>query len=234
MLKIIDLHKSYKNFEVLKGVDFSIKKGEIKALIGVNGSGKSTLIECICGVKKVNSGEIILNNISIHDKKSRVKYKHSLGYMPQQFGLFLDLTVKENLEYMCSVFGLDYSSIDEVLELCNLTELKNRLAENLSGGYRQLLSCACAIIHKPSLIILDEPSSAMDPIFRKQFWGIIKKAKDWGCTVLIITHFLEELLNCDTFAVLSEGKITCDGEVKEFLNNGFVDINQILEKYTGK
>ena len=233
MLKVKDLHKSYKNFEVLKGVDFSVNKGEIKALIGVNGSGKSTLIECICGVKKFDSGSVNINDIDINDKKQKTSYKKSIGYMPQHFGLFHDLTVRENLEYMCAVYGIDKACVDEILTLCNLKDYEKKLAGNLSGGYKQLLSCACAIIHKPKLIILDEPSSAMDPIFRKRFWGILNTTKEWGCTILIITHFLEELLNCDAFACLNKGKVCYEGDVKDFIKDGFVDINQILEKYTG-
>ena len=233
MLKVNDLNKSYKTLDVLKGINLHVKCGEIKALIGVNGSGKSTLIECICGVKTLDSGKVTINDISITDKKKKNDYKKSFGYMPQHFGLFNDLTVRENLEYMCCIYKIPKTNVDEVVKLCNLTSYENKLAGNLSGGYKQLLSCACSIIHKPKLIILDEPSSAMDPLFRKQFWEILKQTKQWGCTILIITHFLEELLNCDTFACLSNGKICYEDLVSNFIKDGFVDTNQILEKYVG-
>ena len=232
MLNIKNIYKSYSEIEVLKGINLNVKKGEIKALIGTNGSGKSTLIEIICGVKKPNSGEILLNNIDYLDKKQKKSYKLSFGYMPQHFGLFVDLTVRENLEYMCAIYKLDKTAVDEFIDLFNLKSHEKMLAGNLSGGYKQLLSCACAIIHKPKLIILDEPTSAMDPIFRKQFWKIINKTKDWGCTVLIITHFLEELLECDSFACLSKGKICHDSEVSEFKKGNFINIEEILRKYS--
>lgn len=232
MLKIKDIHKSYGEVDVLKGINLNVKEGEIKALIGINGSGKSTLIEIVCGVKKTNTGEIYINNINHSDKKQKKAYKHSFGYMPQQFCLFVDLTVRENLEYMCAVYNLNKSVVDEFIELFSLKSHEKVLAGNLSGGYRQLLSCACAIIHKPKMIILDEPTSAMDPIFRRQFWKIIKATKEWGSSVLIITHFIEELLECDSFACLNKGLICHDGLVDEFKTKNFINIEEILRKYS--
>ena len=232
MLKIKNLYKNYKDFKCLKDVSFEILKGETKALIGVNGSGKSTLIECVCGVKNADSGTISVNNIANDDKRQTKVYKQSIGYVSQSFGLFNDLTVKENLEYMCAVYGIDFKKADEIMKLCELEFCAKKLAGNLSGGYRQLLSFACAIVHKPKLIILDEPTSAMDPIFRKKFWQIIRTTKSWGSTILIVTHYLEELLECDKFVCLNDGKITYDGNVQDFKKDGFIDIEQILSKYS--
>ena len=118
------------------------------------------------------------------------------------------------------------------MQICKLVDYKDKLAQTLSGGYKQLLSYACAIIHKPKLVILDEPTSAMDPVFRKEFWKVVKSVKDGGASVLIITHFLEELMECDSFACLAQGKICYDGKVKDFYNKGFIDIEQILKKYS--
>jgi len=232
MLSIKNLHKNYKEKEVLKGVDLNIKQGEIKALIGVNGSGKSTLVEIVCGVKCATCGDVSVNNININDKKSRNSLKHIIGYVPQSFSLFNDLTVRENLSYIGLLFGLNSTVVDWCLSLCSLQEYANVLAENLSGGYKQLLSIACAILNKPKFLILDEPTSAMDPIFRKHFWDIVNATKEWGATVLIITHYLEELFECDTFACLYNGKICYDGKVTDFKKDGFIDIEQILSKYS--
>ena len=231
MLHIQGVFKSYNDHEVLKGVDLHLKNNEIKALIGVNGSGKSTLIEIICGVKKMDKGTVMISDIDIKDKKKSKKIKNLIGYMPQNFGLFSDLTVRENLEYMCAIYKLDKSRVDEILDICKLKEQEKKIASSLSGGYKQLLSCACALIHRPKLLILDEPTSAMDPIFRKNFWKVINFTKKWGASTLIITHFLEELLECDSFACLSNGIIKHDGKVSEFKKDGFVNIEAILKKY---
>lgn len=231
MLKVKNLKKSYKKHLVLKDVNFEIKKKEIMALIGVNGSGKSTLVELLCGIKSFDDGEIIVSGINVLDKKKKRTLNNIIGYMPQVFTMFNDLTVYENLGYVCSIFDIDDSKIDEVVELCYLTDYKNTLAKNLSGGFKQLLSLATVIIHSPDIFILDEPTSAMDPIFRKKFWKIIKSCNKKGATILLITHYIEELLECDSFMCLSGGEIKYSGSVKDFKDKGFINIEQILNKY---
>lgn len=233
MLKITNVYKKYKNNEVLKGVTFSVKEGEIKGLIGVNGVGKSTLIECICGVKKRDSGKIEIHGIDVADKSFSKTIKHLVGYMPQSFNLFNDLTVEENLRYLFGVFQLEKKEIIEnILDTCFLTPYKKTLAQNLSGGYRQLLSLAAALIHSPKILILDEPSSAMDPLFRKRFWEIINTCKNAGVTILLITHHMEELIECDSFVCLSNGVASFEGTVEDYCTNGAIDIDSIFEKLT--
>lgn len=233
MLKIKKLCKSYKSKQVLNNLDLEINKGEIVALIGVNGSGKSTLIELICGVKKYDSGEIFLDGVNIKNKKDLEKVRYRFGYMPQHFSLFLDLTARENLEYMKNVYMVDDENrIDEVLEICFLREKQNMLAKNLSGGYRQLLSLASSLIHKPQFIILDEPTSAMDPLFRRQFWSIIHKLNRDGTTVFVTTHHMEEICECYRLDCLANGKIEYSGEVQEVLKDGnHANIEEILKRY---
>ena len=234
MLKINNVHKSYKSKEILKGVTFSVKKGEIKGLIGVNGVGKSTLIDCICGIKKFNSGSIEICNTDISDKSFSKTLKHIVGYMPQTFKLFNDLTVEENLGYLCGVFNLRKKEvIGNILHICFLEAYKNTLTQNLSGGYKQLLSLAAALIHSPKLLILDEPTSAMDPLFRKKFWEIINVYKNSGVTILLITHHMEELIECDSFVALSNGIVSLEGSVKDYCTNGALNIESIFEKSIG-
>jgi ABC-2 type transport system ATP-binding protein len=229
MLKVENLHKSFKKKEVLRGISFNVKPGEIKALIGVNGAGKSTLIECICGVKDFEMGEILVDGISIADKKRKKLIKQSLGYMTQSFSLFNDLTVEENLGYLCAVYDIDKSNVKRVVELCELTSHRKHLAKNLSGGYKQLLSMASAIIHSPKFLILDEPTASMDPIFRKRFWWIVNKCKEQGITALVITHYMEELAECDSFICLSNGKVAFDGTLKDYKKKGPISIENILK-----
>jgi len=226
MLDVKGVYKKYKDKQVLKGVNLKVEKGQIKGLVGVNGAGKTTLIELICRVKQADKGEILVDGIKLNNAK---KIKRIVGYMPQSFSLFLDLTVRENLDYLCAVYGLDEKVIDKILVNCNLVEMKNKLAKNLSGGYKQLLSLAGAIVHSPKLLILDEPTSAMDPIFRKEFWKIINNCKSQGTTVLIITHYMEELLNCDSFACLSNGVIVFDGKVSDYSQNGLIDFEKLIK-----
>ena len=234
MLKVKGLHKSYKDKKVLKGVDLHVKVGEIKGLIGVNGAGKSTLIECVCGVKKFDAGEVLINNINITNKKRKNSVKSIIGYMPQSFSLFNDLTVEENLGYLCSVYDIDRSNVQRAIDLCFLDDHKTTIAKNLSGGYRQLLSMASAIVHSPKFLILDEPTASMDPIFRRRFWGVVNECKKNNTTVLVITHYMEELIECDNFVCLSDGKVAFNGSLNEYKQNGVLNIEEILKKYTMK
>ncbi|MBQ7307379.1 MAG: ABC transporter ATP-binding protein [Clostridia bacterium] len=217
MLKIENLSKNYGKKEVLKGVNFEVKKHDIVALIGINGAGKSTLFEIICGVTKKNSGTIMIDNLSIEDKKHKQSLKFKIGYMPQYFSLFNDMTVKENLDYLSCVYHLEKNTSLKIMELCDLLDKKNVLAKNLSGGFRQLLSLAGTIIHSPEFLILDEPTSAMDPIFRSMFWKIIKNLNTQnGTTILVTTHYIEEINECNKMACLSQGKIIFYGETQGF------------------
>lgn len=231
MLKVKNVYKKYKTKEVLKGVTFNVDIGEIKGLIGVNGAGKSTLTEIICGTKRSNAGDIYIDNINIKDKKNKNRIKNLIGYMPQHFSLFNDLTVEENLGYLCTVYNLKKSKIDEILKICFLEDYKKTLAKNLSGGYKQLLSMASAIIHTPKFLILDEPTASMDPIFRRNFWKIVHKCKSKSMTVLVITHYMEELIECDSFICLANGKVALNGTLSEYKNNRSLNIEEILNKY---
>lgn len=223
LVEIKDIRKKYKQNEVLKGVDLKVLKNEKTALIGVNGGGKSTLLDIMCGVKKANGG-----NVVGVDRK-----KFNFGYMPQSFSMFGDLTVRENLEYLATVYNLDAESIEGVVKKCFLTEHINKLAKNLSGGYRQLLSLAGAIIHNPPLLIMDEPTSAMDPKFRDDFWKIIDNYVSAGGTVFTTTHHLDEIEYCDEVAILSGGKIVYFGDLKQIdSNSGFNSALELISFYT--
>ena len=182
----------------------------------------------------MDSGEIFVDGENIKDKNKLKSIKKTIGYMPQSFSLFNDLTVEENLNYLCAIYGLDISNSSRVMNLCGLEEQKNVLARNLSGGYRQLLSMAGAIIHSPKLLILDEPTASMDPVFRRGFWGVVNDLKKEKITVLVITHYMEELVECDNFVCLANGKVSFDGSLKEYKKEGILNIEEILRKYTIK
>lgn len=233
MLKINNLYKNYGKKQVLKGVNLHVKKGEIKGLVGVNGSGKSTLIECVCGVKGFNNGQIFINDINVMDKKNKNTIKHKIGYMPQAFSMFNDLTIEENLKYLCAIYNINEKAcVEKTINSCYLQEHRRTLAKNLSGGYRQLLSMASAIIHSPEFLILDEPTASMDPIFRRQFWQIVNDCRKNNTTVLVITHYMEELVECDNFICLANGKVAFEGSVSDFKKEGLLDMESLLSKYS--
>lgn len=222
ILEIKSLTKSYGKKEVLKGVNLSLNKGEKIALIGVNGSGKSTLLEILCGVKRASGGEVLTPF-----------NKGEIGYMPQSFSLFQDLTVKENLGYLAVLYGLDKLVVEETIKKCFLLQKENMLAKNLSGGYKQLLSLAAAIIFGPQLLVLDEPTSAMDPLFRASFQKILSGFMKKGGSVLLTTHYMEEIDFCDKVAILSDGKIVYSDFVsKTFGENKFKTASELIFKYT--
>lgn len=184
--------------------------------------------------EKLNSGKILIDGIDISNKENKSSIKKNLGYMPQSFSLFNDLTVEENLGYLCSIYNIDVSTIQNVIEICGLKDHRKILARNLSGGYRQLLSMAGAIIHSPNFLILDEPTSAMDPVFRKKFWNVVNSLRSEELTVLVITHYMEELIECDSFVCLANGKVSFNGSLKEYKQGGILNIEEILNKYNIK
>lgn len=235
MLKINNLVKRIKNKVVINNLNLSVAKGEIKSLIGLNGAGKTTLTEIICNVSSFDEGQILIDNVDLTNKKRKKLIKHIIGYVPQNFSLFPDLTVVENLEYIQNIFGENNCiKLKDVLTLCNLNGKENALAQNLSGGYKQFLSMACALIHNPKFLILDEPTSAMDPIFRRKFWDILLNEKSKGKTILLITHHLEELLKCDSFALMQNGRIIFEEQVKSIQRNNFQDFEDLLIKLSLK
>lgn len=223
VLKVENVYKSYGNKEVLKGVSFEVETGNTIAFVGVNGSGKSTLIEIICGVKSKNNGTVsgIVNNCK------------NFGYMPQSFSLFADLSVYDNLDYFSILYNVPKSRINEVLKECFLEDKKNMLCSQLSGGYKQLTALAVALLHNPPLLILDEPTSAMDPIFRDKFWQIIDKYAKQGNSILIITHYMEEIQKCQKLMALSDGKIIYNKSVEETFAKGDIkSVAEILYKFS--
>lgn len=217
ILEVKNLHKNFKNFKVLSDVNFTIYKGDIACLVGVNGSGKSTLLECILGIQKPSCGEIIgLDN-----------FKEEIGYVSQNFSHFLDLTVLENVLYFANLYDINQERVEEVLNICFLSERKSFIVKKLSGGYKQLLSLAIALLHKPKFLILDEPTSAMDPMFRTCFWKIVHDFNKGGGTVLIVTHFSEEILECSRLIILSKGQVSYDKDILSLCKSK--NISKIIE-----
>ena len=214
VITIDNVCKNYKSKKALDNVSLSIKQGELFGLLGVNGAGKTTLIKILCGLTKKTSGTVTINNLNLD--KEIDKIKEIIDISPQETSVANNLTVKENLEFFANIYSNnDASTINEVVDIFNLNEVLNQRAKTLSGGYKRRLSIAIALISKPQILFLDEPTLGLDVFARRELWGIIKKLKN-SITIILTSHYLEEIENlCDRVAILSNGKLLKTGTIEE-------------------
>ena len=212
-----NLEKKYGNFYAVKNNTFCIKKGEIFGLLGPNGAGKSTSFKMMCGLTKPTSGSAKIMGIDI--KENPIKARSNLGYMAQKFSLYGSLTVEQNLKFFASVYGIGILNrkerINEILDIFDLREIANQKSESLPLGYKQRLSMACALIHNPPVLFLDEPTSGVDIIARHQFWNHITSLAKKGVTILVTTHFMDEAEFCDRISLFYKGEAITIGTPKE-------------------
>lgn len=225
ILQIENLHKKYDNFKALKGVDLSIKKGEIYGLLGPNGAGKSTLIKTISGLEKKTEGTIIFEE----KEKNINKYKKHIGLLPQDLAIYLDFTARENIAFFCSLYGYKgrelKERVDKALEFVGLTDVKNKKAKEFSGGMKRRLNMGCAIAHSPSLIIMDEPTVGIDPQSRNHILESVKRLNEEGATIIYTSHYMEEVEElCKYISIMDNGKIIASGS-KEYLKSNLVNYN---------
>jgi len=201
------ISKSYKKVKALDDVSFDVKPGELFGLIGPDGAGKTTLFRILTTLLIPDEGIAGVAGLDvINDYKT---IRKSVGYMPGRFSLYQDLTVEENLNFFATVFG---TSIEENYDLIKdiyvqIEPFKDRRAGKLSGGMKQKLALSCALIHKPKVLFLDEPTTGVDPVSRKEFWEMLKRLKEKGITILVSTPYMDEAALCDRIALIQEGKI---------------------------
>lgn len=212
-----DLVKKYGDFYAVKNNSFCINKGEIFGLLGPNGAGKSTSFKMMCGLATPTSGTAKIMGIDIKDDPS--KARSYLGYMAQKFSLYGNLSVKQNLEFFAGVYGIGLKQrqerIPEMIEVFGLEQFLNQDASELPLGYKQRLSLACAVIHNPPILFLDEPTSGVDVITRKEFWNHITSLAKKGVTVLVTTHFMDEAEYCDRISLFYKGQTIAIGTPQE-------------------
>lgn len=212
-----DLTCKFGDFTAVDRLNIKVYSGEIYGFLGSNGSGKSTSIRMLCGILKPTGGTGIVLGYDV--VKEPEKVKENIGYMSQKFSLYLDMTVFENLDFYAGMYGLKgeekYARIEEMIEQMNLKDKRNEFSGNLSGGLKQRLALGCAILHKPKLLFLDEPTSAVDPISRRSFWQIIHALAIGGTTMVVTTHFMEEAEHCDEMVFLDAGKMVAEGSPKK-------------------
>lgn len=199
------LTKIYGNFVAADKINFKVKKGEIFGLLGPNGAGKSTTFKMLCALIKPTEGNSKIYGVDI--TKEPVRAKRNFGYMAQKFSLFGNLSVKQNLEFFMGVYGVKNRSINEVIEGYDLEKYLNRNAADLPLGYKQRLALLCALVHKPPVLFLDEPTSGVDPVSRREFWMRINALAKSKTSVLVTTHFMDEAQFCDRIALVYRGKI---------------------------
>ncbi|RJE47854.1 MULTISPECIES: ABC transporter ATP-binding protein [unclassified Dehalobacter] len=203
------LTKKFGDFTAVDNVSLQVGRGEIFGFLGPNGAGKSTTIRMLCGILEPTGGSAAVLGYDL--RKEAEKIKQNIGYMSQRFSLYDDLTVKENLKFYAGLYGIPRKNLsgrmDEMIAMADLTGRENELAGNLSGGWKQRLALGCAIIAKPPLLFLDEPTSGVSPTSRRRFFQIIKKMTNEGTTVMVTTHFMDEAERCHRAAFISGGKI---------------------------
>jgi ABC-2 type transport system ATP-binding protein len=207
IVKIKNLKKSYGDIQALKGISLDIKKGEMFGLVGPDGAGKTTTIRVLCGLLSPTGGSAELFGLDLFKNKNKIQ--KDIGYLSQKFSLYGDLTVDENIEFFAELHGVkDYKDRrNELLEFTRLIPFRTRLAENLSGGMKQKLALSCTLIHKPKIIFLDEPTTGVDPVSRRDFWKILSNLIKDGVTIFMSTPYLDEAERCNRVALLNNGSI---------------------------
>jgi len=200
------ISKKYDTIEALKGVNFEVERGEIFGIIGPDGAGKTTLFRILTTLILADSGTASVDGFDVVNDYKEIRKR--VGYMPGKFSLYQDLTVEENLNFFATVFN---TTIEENYELIKdiyqqIEPFKNRRAGKLSGGMKQKLALSCALIHKPSVLFLDEPTTGVDPVSRKEFWGMLKNLKAQGITILVSTPYMDEAGLCDRIALIQNGQ----------------------------
>ncbi|MGE5400240.1 MAG: ATP-binding cassette domain-containing protein [Ignavibacteriales bacterium] len=206
-IKINNLRKSYGSLKAVNGINLDVEKGEMFGLVGPDGAGKTTTIRMLCGLIGPDEGSAeILGMDLVRQKKSINK---NIGYLSQKFSLYGDLTVDENIEFFAEIHGVkNYKARrNELLEFTRLTPFRARLADKLSGGMKQKLALACTLIHKPKIIFLDEPTTGVDPVSRRDFWKILASLIKEEITIFMSTPYLDEAERCNRVALMNKGEI---------------------------
>ena len=221
VIKINDLKKSYGSVLAVDGVKYDVNRGEMFGLVGPDGAGKTTTIRMLVGLLVPDNGSAEVLGFDLLSQKNLIK--NEIGYLSQKFSLYGDLTIDENVEFFADIHGVKNfeERRDELLEFTRLTPFRDRLADKLSGGMKQKLALACTLIHKPKIIFLDEPTTGVDPVSRRDFWKILSNLLKEGITIFMSTPYLDEAERCNRVALMDKGKIiSCDTpkNVKESMN----------------
>ena len=224
-IEVNQLTKRFGRFTAVNNVSFKVEKGEIFGFLGPNGAGKSTTIRMLCGIIRPTSGSASVGGYDIESHPEDIK--KIIGYMSQKFTLYPDLTVEENIDFYSGIHKMPSKLKTErkrwALKMAGLKGRESTLTRDLSGGWKQRLSLGCAILHQPDILFLDEPTASVDPASRRDFWDLIYDLSEQGTTVLVTSHYMDEVERCHRIAVIYNGKIIASGSPKK-----------LKEQYTGK
>jgi ABC-2 type transport system ATP-binding protein len=216
-VSVTNLEKKFGDFTAVNKINFEVTRGEIFGFLGPNGAGKSTTIRMLCGILTPTSGAGTVAGFDIMRQQEEIK--QNIGYMSQKFSLYDDLTVEENVDFYSGIYKVPRENREarkaEIIKMAGIEDFKENLTKTLSGGWKQRLALGCAIIHKPSIIFLDEPTSGVDPITRANFWGIIKEMAKRGVTVFVTTHYMDEAENCNRMTLIYKGTMIAIGTPQE-------------------
>ncbi len=212
-----ELTKRFGAFTAVDRVSFSVNPGEVFGFLGSNGAGKTTVIRVLCGLLRPTAGSAEVLGIQVDTEPDEVKRR--IGYMSQRFSLYEDLTVRQNLRFFGGVYGLRGRKLEEqeawAFHMTGLEGKEDLLTGSLPGGWKQRLALSCAVLHRPRVIFLDEPTGGVDPISRRQFWRLIDEMAQQGVTVFVTTHYLDEAEHCHRLALMHAGRLVAAGEVQE-------------------
>ena len=209
VIKVENLSKTFGDFTAVDNISFEVYKGEIFGFLGANGAGKTTAMRMLCGLSSPSSGKANIAGFDVYKETENIK--SNIGYMSQKFSLYEDLTIAENINFFGGIYGLSDAEIKEqsnvLIERLGLRANANKLLGDLPLGWKQKLAFSVAIIHKPSIVFLDEPTGGVDPITRRQFWDLIYQAAEDGITVFVTTHYMDEAEYCNRVSMMVDGKI---------------------------
>jgi ABC-2 type transport system ATP-binding protein len=219
-IEVHGLTKTFGSFTAVDGIDLVVPRGQIFGFLGPNGSGKTTTIRMLTGTLRPKSGSAQVLGTDVVHHPDQVKPR--IGYMSQKFSLFEDLTVAENLKFYAGVYAVPAAEFasrrDYVLEMADLVGRENELTRNLSVGWRQRLALGAATIHEPELLFLDEPTSGVDPVARRQFWDLLYELAARGVTLFVTTHYMDEAAHCNELAFIYRGRIIAEGSPSQLRN----------------
>ena len=224
------LSKQFGDLRAVDRLDLDVPRATIYGFLGPNGSGKSTTIRMLCGLLTPSEGSATVLGTEVPGEAAALKPK--IGYMTQKFSLFGDMTVLENLQFIAEIYSYPQrrsgARIDELLEKYDLTQQRGQFAGTMSGGQRQRLALACAVLHKPELLLLDEPTSAVDPQSRRDFWANLFRLAEAGTTILVSTHYMDEAERCHRLAILDHGRKVADGSPQDLQQSTGMHVIEVL------
>ncbi|MGF7139843.1 ABC transporter ATP-binding protein [Roseimarinus sediminis] len=209
IIEVKELVKKFGHFIANDHLTFDVYRGEIFGFLGANGAGKTTAMRILCGLSKPTSGKLWVNGFDVYTESEKIK--KTIGYMSQKFSLYEDLTVNENIRFYGGIYGIPYRERkvrqQELLEHLDMPGIKNQLVKDLPLGWKQKLAFMVAILHRPGIVFLDEPTGGVDPLTRRQFWEMIYEAAAGGTTIFVTTHYMDEAEYCDRVSIMVDGRI---------------------------